>query len=182
MARYEYLLNWQPSSSREAWGPPQARPLRRLSDAYFGVADVTGAKVVTSSGVLEVKLLPTIAPAAVRNFVDLAEAGFFDGQIFHQVVPGLIAETGDPHGTGLGGPGYTIRDEYSLTPFGRGSLGMARASKDKAGSRWFISQRREPQFDGRYTNFGQVTDGWAVLDHIRLGDTIESIVIQRRSQ
>lgn len=160
---------------------PQERPLPELPDASFGVGDVTGATVVTSAGSLEILLFPAVAPGAVHNFVSLSEQGFFDGLIFHRVVPDFVVQTGDPLGTGWGGPGYTIRDEFSNVPYLRGSVGMARSGKDTAGSQWFITHSRQPHLDRHYTHFGQLVSGWDALDAVEVGDHIESITIHRES-
>jgi len=163
-------------------GPvPQELPLRALPDATFGVGDVQGARIVTSRGTLELVLFPDVAPGAVANFVALVEEGFYSNIIFHRVVPDFVVQAGDPTGTGWGGPGYTIRDEFSSRPFLRGSLGMARSNKDTAGSQWFITQSRQPHLDRHYTLFGQLSGGWDVLDGIAVGDRIESITIDRSS-
>ena len=122
-------------------------------------------------------LLPELAPAAVGNFVRLSTQGFYDGVLFHRVVSDFVIQAGDPSGTGWGGPGYTIRDEFSPLPFGRGTLGMARAGKDTAGSQWFITHSAQPHLDGRYTIFGQVISGWDVLDSIEQGDRVQTVSI-----
>jgi cyclophilin family peptidyl-prolyl cis-trans isomerase/HEAT repeat protein len=164
-------------------GPvPQELRLPDLPDAHFGVGDVQGATVVTSRGKLDLVLFPELAPAAVANFVRLVEQGFYTDLIFHRVVPDFVVQTGDPTGTGWGGPGHSIRDEFSTRPFLRGSLGMARSGKDTAGSQWFITHSRQPHLDRHYTLFGQLSGGWDVLDGIAVGDRIESITIQRTSR
>lgn len=164
-------------------GPvPQELRLTDLPDAHFGVGDVQGATVVTSRGKLDLVLFPELAPAAVANFVRLVEQGFYTDLIFHRVVPDFVVQVGDPTGTGWGGPGHSIRDEFSTRPFLRGSLGMARSGKDTAGSQWFITHSRQPHLDRHYTLFGQLSGGWDVLDALAVGDRIESITIQRSSR
>ncbi|MEE2828975.1 MAG: peptidylprolyl isomerase [Myxococcota bacterium] len=179
--RMAYFEATAEGSDRARLGPPpQERPLGELEDALFSVGDVTGATVRTSRGELELLLLPAVAAGAVSNFVQLAESGFYNGQVFHRVIPDFVVQTGDPIGNGWGGPGWTIRDEFSPLPFVRGALGMARSGKDSAGSQWFITQSRQPHLDRHYTLFGQLVSGWDVLDDIQLGDRLESITIHRR--
>ena len=160
-------------------GPPQQRSYPVIDDAQFGVADVRSAIIETGGGSIEVALLPATAPAAVANFVRLAEEGFYTGLLFHRVVPDFVVQAGDPTGTGWGGPGTTLRDEFSPLPFGRGAMGMARAGKDTAGSQWFITHSPQPHLEGHYTVFGQVLSGWQILDAIRQGDAIQRVTIQR---
>ena len=143
------------------------------------MGDVRSATETTSAGDLELLLFPQVAPGAVSNFVQLAESGFYDEVVFHRVVADFVVQTGDPTGTGWGGPGYTIRDEFSEAPFLRGSLGMARSAKDTAGSQWFITHSRQPHLDRHYTHFGQLVSGWDVLDAIEVGDRVQSITIHR---
>jgi cyclophilin family peptidyl-prolyl cis-trans isomerase len=179
LAVYRHAIS---AEERVDLGPvPQELPLRDLPDAAFGVGNVRGARVVTSRGTLELVLFPDVAPGAVANFVNLAERGFYSDLFFHRVVPDFVVQAGDPTGTGWGGPGYSIRDEFSSRPFLRGSLGMARSEKDTAGSQWFITHSRQPHLDRHYTLFGQLSGGWDVLDGIAVGDRIESITIDRRS-
>lgn len=157
---------------------PQQRELPDLPDASFGVGNVTGAVIATSRGELTFDLFPDTAPSAVASFVRLAQEGFFDDLIFHRVVLDFVIQGGDPMGTGWGGPGYTLREEFSSRPFDRGTLGMARSDKDTAGSQWFVCHARQPHLDGHYTVFGQLTDGFDVLDRIRPDDVIVSVTIR----
>jgi cyclophilin family peptidyl-prolyl cis-trans isomerase/HEAT repeat protein len=178
--RMEVFLSDAGRSARAgAGGPPQERPYPAIDDALFGVADVRSATIETGGGAIVVALLPATAPAAVANFVRLAEQGFYTGLLFHRVVPDFVVQAGDPTGTGWGGPGSTLRDEFSALPFGRGTLGMARAGKDTAGSQWFITHSPQPHLEGHYTAFGQVLSGWQALDAIRQGDAIQRVTIQR---
>ena len=159
---------------------PQQRELPDLPDASFGVGDVEQAYVLTSRGEMTFELLPSLAPAAVASFVALAEDGFFDGLVFHRVVLDFVIQGGDPQGTGWGGPGYTLREEFSAAPFVRGTLGMARSDKDTAGSQWFVCHSPQPHLDGHYTVFGQLVSGFETLDAIRPDDVIESVTIRRK--
>ena len=167
------------SGRAKAGEPPQRRDYPAIEDPWFGAGDVLEATVTTSRGPLKMVLWPKIAPAAVASFVSLAESGAFDGLPFHRVVPDFVIQGGDPMGTGWGGPGYTLRDEFSPAPYGRGTLGMARSDKDTAGSQWFICHSPQPHLDGHYTAFGQLISGFDVLDAVRVGDTVQDVAIRR---
>ena len=119
------------------------------------------------------ELYPQIAPNSVANFVELANSGFYDGVIFHRVIPGFMIQGGDPQGVGIGGPGYSIRGEFSQNGFKndlrhtRGVLSMARSMMpDSAGSQFFIMVADAPHLDGAYAAFGKVTQGMEVADAI----------------
>ena len=126
-----------------------------------------------NGGVIKGELYPEIAPQSVYNFIDLANKGFYDGLIFHRVIAGFMIQGGDPTGTGMGGPGYTIKGEFSGNGFEndlsheRGVLSMARAKPyDSAGSQFFIMHQDYPALDGQYAAFGRVTSGLDVVDKI----------------
>ncbi len=163
-----------------AGAPPLARPAPEISDPWHGVADVERAVVTTNRGDLNLLLYPKTAPAAVANFVSLAESGAFDGVVFHRVVPDFVIQSGDPTGTGWGGPGYTLPDEFSPLHYRRGTLGMARSDKDTAGSQWFVTHSPQPHLTGHYTAFGQLMTGWDVLDAVVQGDVVQSVRIVRK--
>ncbi|WP_195283056.1 peptidylprolyl isomerase [Harryflintia acetispora] len=119
-----------------------------------------------SGGKIVAELYPEIAPNTVNNFISLVRKGFYDGTIFHRVIPGFMIQGGDPEGTGMGGPGYCIAGEFSQNGFQnalaheKGVLSMARAmNPDSAGSQFFIMVARAPHLDGQYAAFGKVTDG-----------------------
>ena len=124
-------------------------------------------------GVMKAERYPEIAPITVKNFVDLAAKGFYNGLIFHRVIPGFMIQGGDPQGTGMGGPGYTIKGEFSANgvrndlKHTRGVLSMARAmDPDSAGSQFFIMHENSPHLDGQYAAFGKVIEGIEVVDKI----------------
>ena len=124
-------------------------------------------------GVMKAELYPEIAPASVKNFVDLASQGFYNGLIFHRVIPGFMIQGGDPEGTGMGGPGYTIKGEFAANGFKndlkhtRGVLSMARAmDPNSAGSQFFIMHEDSPHLDGQYAAFGKLIEGIEVVDKI----------------
>ena len=123
--------------------------------------------------IIKAELYPEIAPNTVNNFISLVKDGFYDGVIFHRVIPGFMIQGGDPTGTGSGGPGYTIKGEFTKNGFKnnlkheRGVLSMARTMMpNSAGSQFFIMHEDSPHLDGQYAAFGQVIDGMDVIDKI----------------
>ena len=124
-------------------------------------------------GIMKGELYEDIAPESVANWEKLANEGFYDGLIFHRVIPGFMIQGGCPQGTGMGGPGYTIRGEFTANGFKndlkheRGVLSMARAmDPNSAGSQFFIMTSTSPHLDGQYAAFGRVTSGMEVADRI----------------
>jgi cyclophilin family peptidyl-prolyl cis-trans isomerase len=131
----------------------------------------------TRKGKIEIHLDVVEAPLTVASFVALARRGFYDGLTFHRVEPGFVVQGGDPRGDGYGGPGYTLRDEITTRPFGRGAVGMALSGKDTGGSQLFLTLQPQPHLDGHYTLFGTVASGMDVVDRMRPGDVIERVEI-----
>jgi peptidyl-prolyl cis-trans isomerase B (cyclophilin B) len=127
-----------------------------------------------------IDLFEEAAPKTVENFETLAKKGFYDGVIFHRVIPGFVAQGGDPTGTGMGGPGYTIKCETEGNPHKHvaGSLSMAHAGKDTGGSQFFLVHEPQPHLDGVHTVFGQVTEGMDVVLRIKQGDVMETVVVE----
>ena len=128
--------------------------------------------------VMKAELYPEIAPTSVNNFVNLVQKGFYDGLIFHRVIAGFMIQGGDPEGTGMGGPGYSIKGEFNYNgvennlKHSRGVLSMARAQHpDSAGSQFFIMHADAPHLDGQYAAFGKLVEGEDVLDSIASIDT-----------
>lgn len=126
-----------------------------------------------NGAVIRAELYPETAPNTVRNFVSLVQSGFYDGLIFHRVIPGFMIQGGDPDGTGMGGPDYCIRGEFSANGFqndlnhARGVLSMARTMvPDSAGSQFFIMTSDSPHLDGQYAAFGKVIEGIEACDEI----------------
>ena len=124
-----------------------------------------------NGGVVEIELYPDVAPNTAANFIELANAGFYDGLIFHRVIAGFMIQGGDPTGTGMGGPGYAIKGEFAANGFTndlsheRGVISMARAmDPDSAGSQFFIMHADADYLDGNYAAFGRVTSGMNVVD------------------
>jgi peptidyl-prolyl cis-trans isomerase B (cyclophilin B) len=126
----------------------------------------------TNKGEVVIRTTPEDAPIHVANFVKLVEGGFYDGLVWHRVVPNFVIQGGDPQGTGWGGPGYALRDEIHPTPYRRGMVGMPKAGKDTGGCQIFITHVPTPHLDGNYTIFGQVIEGDEVIDQIEVGDRI----------
>ncbi len=126
-----------------------------------------------NGGVMKAELYPEIAPNTVNNFISLIQKGFYDGVIFHRVIPGFMIQGGDPQGTGVGGPGYEIKGEFTGNGFrndlkhSRGVLSMARTMiPDSAGSQFFIMVADAPHLDGQYASFGKGIEGMEVADQI----------------
>jgi len=128
---------------------------------------VSAATLHTSHGTIELELFDADAPKTVENFRTLAGDGFYDGVVFHRVIPDFMIQGGDPTGTGMGGPGYTFEDEFNDHGVVRGALAMANAGPNTNGSQFFIvTAEATPWLDGKHTVFGQVTDGMDVVDTI----------------
>ena len=124
-------------------------------------------------GVMKAELYPDVAPNTVNNFISLAQSGFYDGLIFHRVIPGFMIQGGDPDGSGMGGPGYSIKGEFSQNGFQndlvhtRGILSMARTmDPNSAGSQFFVMVDDAPHLDGAYAAFGKVIEGMETADAI----------------
>jgi peptidyl-prolyl cis-trans isomerase B (cyclophilin B) len=128
---------------------------------------MTNATIHTNLGSIAIELFDEDAPKTVQNFVKLARDGFYDGVIFHRVIPDFMIQGGDPTGTGTGGPGYTFEDEFNDHPVVRGALAMANAGPNTNGSQFFVvTAEATPWLDGKHTVFGRVTDGMDVVDQI----------------
>ena len=126
-----------------------------------------------NGGVMKVELYPETAPNTVANFISLVEKGFYNGTIFHRVIPGFMIQGGDPEGSGMGGPGYRIKGEFTANRFQndlkhtKGVISMARSGHpDSAGSQFFIMVDDAPHLDGQYASFGKVIEGIEVADQI----------------
>ena len=132
-----------------------------------------------NGAVIKAELYPEIAPNTVNNFISLVKKGFYNGLIFHRVIPGFMIQGGDPNGTGMGGPGYSIKGEFARNGFREnnlkhtpGVLSMARAQHpDSAGSQFFIMHQTSPHLDGQYAGFGKVTEGMDVVNSIAVVPT-----------
>ena len=147
---------------------------------------MSSATLHTNQGAIEIELFDDDAPKTVDNFVKLARDGFYDGVIFHRVIPDFMIQGGDPTGTGTGGPGYQFEDEFNDHKVERGALAMANAGPNTNGSQFFIVTADAcPWLDGKHTVFGQVSNGMDVVDAISAVETDaadrphESVVIER---
>ena len=133
------------------------------------------AIIETEKGDMVVELFAADAPKTVDNFVTLAREGFYDGTTFHRVIPGFMAQGGDPTGTGAGGPGYTIKDEFSERTHVAGALSMANTGRpNTGGSQFFICYTPKPHLDGKHTVFGQVIEGMDVLNKLTPRDPLQN--------
>ncbi|MDT8397681.1 MAG: peptidylprolyl isomerase [Pseudomonadales bacterium] len=140
------------------------------------------ARIDTNRGVMEFLLYKNVAPVTVSSFVNLATRGFYDGLTFHRVIPDFMAQGGDPEGTGRGGPGYQFQDEIALRLNQEGILAMANSGPDSNGSQFFITHQATPHLNGLHTVFGKVISGREIIREIRIGDVINSIVIEGNAQ
>jgi len=136
-------------------------------------------KMETNKGVIELELYPEHAPVTVNNFVFLTQEGFFDGIVFHRVIKNFVIQSGDPTGTGRGGPGYRFKDELAGNPLThqRGVISMANAGPNTNGSQFFITHSPQPHLDGRHTVFGKVINGLEIVDTIAQGDQMLKVTV-----
>lgn len=143
--------------------------------ASFANADGHGDKenmlyLTLKDGVVVIQLRPDLAPKHVARIKELTRQGFYDGIVFHRVIDGFMAQTGDPTGTGRGGSGQNLSDEFTNTPFLRGTVGMAHSGRaNSADSQFFINFRAAPHLNGDYTVWGQVISGMEFVDNIQRG-------------
>src|SRR5947199_3391914 len=147
---------------------------------------MTAATLHTNHGAIAIELFDDDAPKTVENFLKLARDGFYNGVIFHRVIPDFMIQGGDPTGTGSGGPGYQFEDEFNDNKVVRGALAMANAGPNTNGSQFFIVTTEAASWlDGKHTVFGRVTDGMDVVDTISRLETDardrprEDVVIER---
>ncbi len=155
-----------PAVVRDPAQPPVAVPFK-----------APRVRCTTDRGEFVIALDGKLAPNTCAVFLDLIDKGFYDSLTFHRVVPDFVIQGGDPRGDGWGGPGYTIRSEWSPAPFIRGTVGIAHDGKDTGGSQFFVTLSPQPHLDGRYTVFGRVTDGMDVVDRMEMGDHFSLEVI-----
>jgi cyclophilin family peptidyl-prolyl cis-trans isomerase/HEAT repeat protein len=170
----------------EHWGP--APGTGRSLDWYEGIVrsvvaptaagSPLHADIVTDRGSITLELFALDAPLTVYNFMSLARAGFYGDTRFHRVVPGFVAQDGDPRGDGNGGPGHTIRDELNRRRYDRGTVGMALSGPDTGGSQYFLTLSPQPHLDGHYAAFGRVVAGLDVMDALVQGDRIKEVDVR----
>ncbi len=152
---------------------PLILPLAYSAPALAGHDDPSQTLVMeTSKGTIRIRLMHDFAPKHVERLKILSQEGFYDGIVFHRVLEGFMAQTGDPTGTGSGGSTYPdLKAEFSAVPFERGTIGMARSqNRDSANSQFFIVYARSDWLDGKYTLVGQVIEGMDVADALKKGD------------
>ncbi|MBX7099130.1 MAG: peptidylprolyl isomerase [Myxococcaceae bacterium] len=178
-------------SSNAAIRAAASDALGRLSGQAPAVPDVEGAvasvpaalapstqlHLHTVRGEIVVQLDTEDSFRTAANLVGLARKGFFKNLTFHRIVPDFVAQGGDPHGDGEGGPGYSIRCEIGHRPYTRGTVGMALSGKDTGGSQFFITHTRQPHLDGRYATVGQVVQGLELVDQLLEGDAIDDVTV-----
>ncbi len=158
-----------------------ARPIEFYMDAVrrIVVPSLRGrppqAVLHTARGRISITFTGVEAPLTALNYLTLAQNHFYDGLRFHRVVPGFVAQDGDPRGDGEEGPGYAIRDELTLLPYSRGAVGMALSGPDTGGSQYFLTLTPQPHLTGHYTVFGSVTSGLAAMDALVEGDAINRV-------
>ena len=188
----EFRLPQQVEAYREVYAARNAlsgssRPLPTMDDAKarpidWARLDAAAGKVITvttSLGDITVALYPDVAPATVTSFLELVEQGYYNGKVFHRVVPNFVAQGGGPRGDGFGSEDFSVRSETPLRYWDRaGLLGMASAGKDTEGVQFFITHRPTPHLDGKYTIFGEVTAGQPVVDRLVPGSRIDKIVLR----
>jgi len=164
IASFRHRTNHLPRAMTE---PPQASP-------FLGQGFASDPVVVlaTTKGEIEIRVLASEAPVHAASFIDLVEREFYDGLIWHRVVPNFVIQGGDPLGNGWGGPGYLLRDEINRVRYDRGMVGMPKAGRDTGGCQIFITHVPTPHLDGLYTVFGEVISGMDVVDEIEVGDRI----------
>lgn len=147
---------------------------KKYSEEEIKKMSETKAVIETKFGSIELKFFPDVAPNHVNNFIELGKKGFYDGTLFHRVIPGFMIQGGDPNSKdadrsrhGTGGPGYQLKAEFNDRPHKRGTLSMARAADpDSAGSQFFICVADAPFLDRQYTVFGEIVSGMEVADKI----------------
>ncbi|RPJ62110.1 MAG: hypothetical protein EHM24_26095, partial [Acidobacteria bacterium] len=167
----------EPTADVSAIRPaPTAHPAEYYESAELVSPSISPQIYIdTDRGTIQVELAVLDAPLTCDHFVSLARRGFFNGLAWHRVVPNFVVQDGDPRGDGEGGSGRTIRDELNPRPFLRGTVGMALDGPDTGNSQYFITHSPQPHLDGRYTVFGRVVSGMAVVDQLQPGDTVRQV-------
>jgi peptidyl-prolyl cis-trans isomerase B (cyclophilin B) len=171
----------------------------QLHTATYKLNGAETAVIKTDKGTIKVKFYEKDAPNTVASFIELAKSGFYDKTAFHRVIPGFVAQGGDPQSKGMspdqvaqaaqagqlgtGGPGYNLKAEFNSQKHLEGTVAMARSqSPDSAGSQFYICLAPQPSLDGQYTVFGQVTEGMDVVKKLGVGSIVESITIENASK
>lgn len=136
-----------------------------------------GSITLENGGEIVIEFFDQDAPNTVANFEKLANDGFYNGLTFHRVIPGFVAQGGCPHGTGTGGPGYTIKCEINENKHERGVIAMAHAGRDTGGSQFYITYAPQPHLDGHHTVFGKVVSGMEYVDEVHQGDKMKEVKV-----
>ena len=160
---------------------PLIAPLALSAPALAGHDDPVQTLVMkTSKGTIRIRLMHDMAPKHAERLKTLSQEGFYDGVVFHRVLAGFMAQTGDPTGTGTGGSSYPdLKAEFSAMPFKRGTIGMARSqSPNSANSQFFIVYERSDWLDGKYTVVGQVVEGMDVADALKKGERAKNGMVK----
>ncbi len=166
------------SPAPEVSGVPTTNQNPDLSVDENGLSKAT-VVINTNKGIIKYKLYPKDAPNTVNRIVELINKGFYNGLVFHRVVPGFVVQGGDPQGNGTGGSGQRIRAEFNSRRHVEGTVAMARATDpDSADSQFYITLSPQPQLDRSYTVFGQVIEGMDVVRNLQLGDKMVSVTIE----
>ena len=165
LAGRECLSALKQEAPPSSWTPDRPMPSEPVAAGSIWVVE-------TTRGVIRIALEPQTAPRHVSAVAQLTGQKFYDGTVFHRVVPNFVIQGGDPTATGWGGPGFDVPAEPSALPFDRGAVGIADAGPDTGGSQWFVMHSRAPHLEGRYTRIGRVIEGMDVVDKITVGDKI----------
>lgn len=163
-----------PAAASDKWPKPTSFPGILVDEQLRGKQ----AAITTGKGLIVFELLDREAPKTVSNFIALARSGFYDGLKFHRVEPGFVIQGGDPLGNGTGGPGYKFEDEPVRLDYEAGIVAMANSGPDTNGSQFFIVLEDQPSLPKNYTIFGRVTAGLDVVRLIRVGDAMDSVIIE----
>jgi len=164
------------TQAKEGWRMHVFRQAPQAGDP--GIPEGNHIRVDTNLGSFTFELFSQDAPNTAANFKALAARGFYDGLTFHRVIPGFVAQGGDPKGNGTGGPGYHVRAEFNSRRHVTGAVAMARSSDpDSAGSQFYICYGAHPHLDGHYTVFGQVVEGQDVVDRITKGTVMNKVSV-----
>ncbi|HTU70795.1 MAG TPA: peptidylprolyl isomerase [Candidatus Baltobacteraceae bacterium] len=156
-----------------------AAPTPAEVETYCERARSSRIRITTEKGDIVFTFFPDDAPNHTAAFMKLAEAGFYNGLVFHRVEPGFVIQGGDPDGDGTGGPGYRLKAEFNTRPHLRGTVAMARSSSpDSAGSQFYVCLTDARFLDNNYTVFGQMTEGFETLDAIKRGDVMKKVTVE----
>jgi peptidyl-prolyl cis-trans isomerase B (cyclophilin B) len=163
--------------SQESASAPDPKSLKSPIPIVIDLNKKYTATIKTAKGDLVLELYAKDAPVTVNNFVSLAKKGFYNGLTFHRIIPGFMAQGGDPTGNGTGGPGYKFQDEFSQRTHVAGSLSMANSGPNTNGSQFFICYAPQPHLNGKHTVFGQLVSSMDVLTKLVNGDKMTEVVI-----